>query len=172
MVDILNDQEHKIINALINNTRSTQRDISRSSGLSLGLTNIIIKRLIKKGFLKIKKLNRKKILYHLTPQAMLQKSIRTYNYIERSIKDVMEIKKKIQVSVLKNLNSKHRSVFIVGDNEIAEIAKWALSELKLENIKIYYKKDNHTKQDSFALIINCENKNIKKKNYVNIFEML
>ncbi len=172
-MEILDDREYKIIETLLQNKESTQREISRRAGISLGLTNIIIKKLIKKGFLKIKKINKRKIFYYLTPKALLQRTIRTYNYIEKTIKDVVEIKKRIQIAVMQRVNSNYyKKVFIVGKNEIAEIARWAILELQLENVPVYLEKKSNISSNSFVLIINCEKKSIKKQNYLNIFELL
>jgi len=171
-VDILDEREYKIIDALSQKKLSTQREISHHTGISLGLTNIIIKRLVKKGFLKIKKINKRRIFYYLTPKALLQRSIRTYNYIEKTVRDVIEIKKKIQSAVTKKINSDYKTIFITGKNEIAEIAKWALLELKLDGINIEIEKKKKVLPDDIVLVINCEKESIKKQNYLNIFELL
>lgn len=171
-VDILDEREYKIIDALSQKKLSTQREISHHTGISLGLTNIIIKRLVKKGFLKIKKINKRRIFYYLTPKALLQRSIRTYNYIEKTVKDVIEIKKRIQSAVVQKINSDYKKIFITGKNEIAEIAKWALLELKLDGINIEIEKKKKVLPDDIVLVINCEKESIKKQNYLNIFELL
>lgn len=172
-IEILDEREYKIIDALSQKNLSTQREISHHAGISLGLTNIIIKRLIKKGFLKIKKINKRRIFYYLTPKALLHRSIRTYNYIERTVKDVIAIKKKIQSAVAQKINPDYKTIFIVGENEIAEIARWALLELKLEGINIELeKKKKKVFSDDFVLVINCEKESIKKQNYLNVFELL
>ncbi len=165
ITDILDEKEFKVINTIFQNKINTQRDISKKAGISLGITNLIIKRLIKKGFLKIRRINKRRILYYLTPKALLQRSVRTYNYIERTIKDVIEIKKKIQDMVLHKINNNYDRVDIIGNNEIAEIARWAVNDIGYLN-----KKKNNGNEKT--LFINCENEKIDRDDYLNIFDII
>ena len=93
------ESEFKIIEILDENKNITQRSIAIEAGISLGLTNILIKRMVKKGFIKIKNMNRNRILYNLTPKAIMEITHRTYNYFESTVKNIVEIRKKIQIAV-------------------------------------------------------------------------
>ena len=42
----------------------TQRGLAKTSGLALGLTNLLIKRLVTKGCVKVVNLDRKRLRYH------------------------------------------------------------------------------------------------------------
>ncbi|MBU1076185.1 MAG: winged helix-turn-helix transcriptional regulator [Spirochaetes bacterium] len=166
----LDDSEYKVIDILNEDNRLTQRHIAKKAGISLGLTNIIIRRLVKKGFVKIKNMDKKRILYHLTPKALIEKSYRTYHYFERTVKDIVKIRDKIQSEIMKKYSSDLNSLVILGDNEISEIAIWAAQELKLK----YRIMENGDKQINVegVLVINCERVFINKKNYINVFKML
>lgn len=168
----LKDSEYKIIEILNNNQHVTQRDIALKTGLSLGLTNIMVKRLIKKGFVKIKNMNKRKILYHLTPKAMIEKTQRTYNYFERTMKDVISIKEKIQNAVLSKWNGKYNEIIIVGKDEISEIARWAVETMNGKKIKLSHGNGIEKFKDTEFLVINCEKKVIDQTNYINISEII
>ncbi|MBC7189882.1 winged helix-turn-helix transcriptional regulator, partial [Candidatus Aerophobetes bacterium] len=62
----------------------TQRDLASKLGIALGLTNSYIKRLYKKGYIKIKNLTGKRIIYMLTPKGFTEKARLTLNYMARS----------------------------------------------------------------------------------------
>ena len=68
---------------------STQREVAKELGFSLGKFNYCIKALQQKGFIKIKnfKRNPKKInyLYVLTPQGIAEKTKLTLNFMKRKI---------------------------------------------------------------------------------------
>lgn len=166
----LGESEYKVIEILNENNNLTQRHIAQKAEISLGLTNIIIRKLVKKGFIKIKNMDKKKILYHLTPKALIEKSCRTYHYFERTVKDIIHIRDKIQGEILKKVSSDQKKVIILGDNEISEIAIWATHELKLNYKVIENGKGNINLKN--ALVINCEKELINKANYINIFKML
>ncbi len=47
-----------------------QRELARAVGMSLGMTNALLKRLAAKGFITMKKANSRKIQYVITPEGM------------------------------------------------------------------------------------------------------
>ena len=55
--DTLNEREFELINIVGANLAANQRDLSRYMDLSLGMTNMIIRRLIAKGYIRIRQLN-------------------------------------------------------------------------------------------------------------------
>ncbi len=167
-----NESEFRIIDILDEDKNMTQRSIAGQAGISLGLTNIIIKRLVKKGFIKIRNMNKKRILYHLTPKAIVDKSYRTYSYFERTMKDIVQIREKIQKEIIRKNKLDSRAVVILGNNEISEIAKWAAQEMKLKPVIIKtFTRKNKTDLGK-SLVINCDKNHVKKSNYINVFEIL
>jgi len=79
---------------------STQRELAKELGFSLGKFNYCIKALQQKGFIKIKnfKRNPKKInyLYVLTPQGIAEKTELTLNFMKRKIREYDELKKELK----------------------------------------------------------------------------
>ena len=79
---------------------STQRELAKELGFSLGKFNYCIKALQQKGFIKIKnfKRNPKKInyLYALTPQGIAEKTKLTLNFMKRKIREYDELKKELK----------------------------------------------------------------------------
>lgn len=73
----------------------TQRDIARRTGISLGNVNVLIKRLVVKGLLKVEKLNSRTIRYILTPEGFKEKAKATYKYVIDSYKMIDSISIKI-----------------------------------------------------------------------------
>ena len=59
--DFLNEREFELINILGAELGVNQRDLSKHLDLSLGTTNMLIRRLISKGYIRIKQLNKRKV---------------------------------------------------------------------------------------------------------------
>mgnify|MGYP001092259547 CR=1 FL=1 len=57
----INERELRVIKEVGRDKNLTQRKISHSLGLSLGTTNLILKKLASKGYIKTRQLNRRKI---------------------------------------------------------------------------------------------------------------
>ena len=128
------ENEFQILKNIERNKNATQRDIAKSTGMSLGNVNILIKRLLKKGLLKIEKLNPRTIRYILTPEGMKEKAELTYSYLVISYKYINEINQKIE-TLLTSQNCVGISEFLlVGDHD----EMYHILVNKLNQIKISY----------------------------------
>ena len=66
----------KILEKVDNGMSPSQRDLAGDLNISLGLVNSFIKRLVKKGFVKITTIPKKRIKYILTPRGAAEKTRR------------------------------------------------------------------------------------------------
>ena len=58
--DSLNEREFELINIIGAQLGANQRDLSKQLAISLGMTNLLVRRLIAKGYIRIRQLNQKK----------------------------------------------------------------------------------------------------------------
>jgi DNA-binding MarR family transcriptional regulator len=86
----------KLMESLERNPKQTQRDLAKDLDISLGLVNAFTKRLIKKGYFKIKTIPKNRIKYMLTPEGMYEKTRLTYQYILYSLDFYKETRVKIK----------------------------------------------------------------------------
>jgi len=168
MYSNLADKEVDVIAAIQGDSRITQRQIANAIGISLGLTNILIKNLLAKGLINVRKINRKRVNYILTREGIRAKSRRVYNYFKRTIHAIGELKSKIEKivleQVLKNSSSKKTNINILGTNELADITEIALKDLQHKH-KFSFQRINLSKDivNNAEVVLVCENK------YKNIF---
>ncbi len=84
------DVELQILESIHRNERSLhQRDLARIAGLSLGLTNALLKRLARKGWLSIRKINNRNIHYLATPAGLEMIAQRSYRFLKRTVGNVV-----------------------------------------------------------------------------------
>jgi hypothetical protein len=76
--------------------------------MSLGAINLLLKTLIKKGFVKVEKLTPNSVKYFLTPAGIADKLDRTYSYIVRTYREIDHMRNRI-VTVTNNLASLHQA---------------------------------------------------------------
>ena len=98
-------KEFSILSYIDQNSDATQRELSEHVGVSLGTINFVLKKLIKKGFVKIEKLQPNSIRYFLTPSGIANKLERTYGYIVRTYRELLQYQQQIATAV----NSIHRA---------------------------------------------------------------
>ena len=65
--DITHDHELDVLSQIHHNRKVKQRDIAHAIGMSLGMTNSILKRLATKGFITMRRLNARNVHYLVTP---------------------------------------------------------------------------------------------------------
>lgn len=149
----------------------TQRELAKRTGLSLGAVNVLIKRLINKGLIKIEHINTKSIRYFLTPKGLMEKARLTYQFISISYNHIATIENKIEQFV-KN-KRKSTAVFLYGEKD--ELYEIIIS--KLHSLNEPYKLIDDineavtcNKHDSIIIAWNPEF--CHKEQHTNIFNVL
>ena len=100
----------------------SQRELSRRLNLSLGLVNTFLKRLVTKGYFKVKTMPRNRVKYFLTPKGLARKSRLTVKYLQYSVNFYKEIKT-LLLSKYEAMESKRlESILFFGAGEVAELA--------------------------------------------------
>ncbi len=128
----LDVRELEILEKIEGTGHLTQRDLSREVGIALGLVNHLLKKMVKKGWIKIKNMDAKKIRYLITPEGAKEKSSLLYKRVESTIHFYIEAKRVIKGKVQHLKNEGVENVSIYGINHIAEVLFIVLKELKLE----------------------------------------
>lgn len=94
------NQDHfEILRRIQKKPESTQRELAKGLGFSLGKLNYCLRELKKKGLIKAKnfKKNKNKLnyLYILTPRGISHKTNLTINFMKRKMQEYDELKKEI-----------------------------------------------------------------------------
>ena len=127
--------ELKLINELQKNNEQSQRSISKELNVALGLANSLIKRFVRKGFLKLSEAPMKRYIYYLTPKGLLEKTKLTSEYIKSSLKSFQNIKLEYENEFENISDQKNYKLVLVGVSELTEIAILAAN---ISNLKISY----------------------------------
>jgi len=126
----------KILEQVDNGRTPSQRDLAGELNISLGLVNSFIKRLVKKGFVKIRTIPRNRLKYILTPRGAAEKSRLTYLYIQHSYNFYKEARQKLRNLCLKLENQGINRIVFYGAGDLAEIAYISLQETAIQLIAI------------------------------------
>lgn len=109
----------------------SQRDLSRAINMSLGMTNVLVKRLTLKGLIIMKKVSPRNVTYVLTPDGMNELAKRTYRYLKRTMSQVVIYKEKILSLAQTAHTSGFSSVTLVGESDIAFIIEYAARHFEM-----------------------------------------
>lgn len=136
--DTLNEREFELINIIGADLGSNQRDLSRQLDLSLGLTNMLIKRMIAKGYIRIRQLNKRKVQYILTPKGFSEKMRKSVKYTIKTIHSIGLIKERVKGIVLKLYHQGERNFFVLGKSDFALLIEMSLKDMNLNDYRIAY----------------------------------
>ena len=134
----LSDNERLLLDAVSDESLS-QRKISSVTGLSLGMTNMLLKKLASKGYIKIITLNGRTLRYILTRQGMKEKLRKSYDFLLRSVSEVLAIRGRVGDAAREYAGED--TVFVVlGENELSSMVIEFLNEKRLAFVQV--PKDN------------------------------
>jgi len=102
-----------------------QRDLAAIAGLSLGMTNAILNRLAKKGWITIRKVNNRNIRYAVTPKGMEVLTRKSYQYFKRTIKNVVYYREAIEELVGQAHSDGYGGLVLVGNSDLDFIVEHA-----------------------------------------------
>ncbi len=126
MNEILSENEQLLLNA-VSEENLNQRKISRTTGLSLGMTNLLLKKLASRGYIKVVNLNGRTLRYILTPQGMQEKLRKSYDFVLRSVRQVYTIRERV-LSVVQSVDVENCEFLVLGENELGVLVKEILTE--------------------------------------------
>lgn len=169
----MDDKELKLIVEISRDGNVTQRDLSSRTNLSLGLVNLFLKRLIKRGYVKVTGLNTKKVQYFLTAKGFAEKATKSYLYIFKTIDMVKKIEKVIQSIVLDAYKQGERKFVLLGSGSLADLVDVSVKDMGLEGIFFVWSKNGQSvEKDAFILATDKHFKKLNGNKCVNLAEKL
>jgi DNA-binding MarR family transcriptional regulator len=119
----LSDRELTLLEEIEHDPDVTQASLAIQLGVAVGTVNLLIKRLISKGYVKVKRAQRRKLRYIITPEGLAFRANLAVHYIETSL----HLYRKTRLHVRDLLSQAHQAgydqVTIVGDGDIADICR-------------------------------------------------
>jgi len=150
-MDQLTEKEVLILDQVLRRSKSSQRDLSKKTGISLGLINVILKKLLKTGMIKVSQLNKRKMEYLLTPEGFMEASRKVYRKTAETIRNYRSIESSIS-ELLKKLHASGYDYFSIhGDGELKELLETTFYRC-LEEVPVTLGSDHRT--DPRAVILN------------------
>jgi predicted transcriptional regulator len=131
-----NDITLRILDEISQESSITQRTLSSSLNIALGLVNTYIKRLAKKGHIKIKKGPMNRVKYAVTPKGFAHRVSLTYNYMQSSMNYLKHARQRIDTVYGSMIEAGLKNILIWGDGEVAELAYISLRGLPLKLLGI------------------------------------
>jgi len=112
----------EILTRIEENGRVTQPEIAKHLGISLGLANAFIKRIARKGYIKLTTIPRDRVKYLLTPKGFAEKTNLTVKYLQYSLNFYRRAKDTLSRTYVQMQKEGAKKIVFCGIGEVAEIA--------------------------------------------------
>ncbi|MSO30111.1 MAG: winged helix-turn-helix transcriptional regulator [Acidobacteria bacterium] len=122
----------------------SQRSLSKELGIALGLTNLLVKRLVHKGWVRVIQIKPNRVRYLITPAGIVEKTRMSRAYFDSSVQFYKQTRDRIQqqFSVLSSTwpdtgaTGLPKRIVFYGAGEVAEIGYICLVETDLQLVGV------------------------------------
>jgi DNA-binding MarR family transcriptional regulator len=101
----------------------TQANLAAQLGVAVGTVNWHLKRLVAKGYVKVKRAQRRKLRYIITPEGIAFRARLTINYIETSMRLYRRTRLRVRELLAEVKLAGYDQVCIRGEGDIADICR-------------------------------------------------
>ena len=115
----------------------TQASMATKLGVAVGTVNWHVKRLVAKGYVKVKRAERKKLRYIITPEGITFRARLTVDYVDQSFRLYRRIRNRAREQLKKLREAGYDTVAVIGEGDIADVCRLtcleqgiAITELK------------------------------------------
>lgn len=116
-------REMIILDQIEKDPNVNQATLAAQLGVAIGTVNWHIKRIIDKGYVKVKRAQRKKLKYIITPEGLSHRARLTVDYIENSMRLYRRTRQRVMTALEEVRRAGYDSVQIVGDGDLAEVIR-------------------------------------------------
>ena len=114
----------------------SQRALAQELGVALGLTNLLLRRLARKGWIRIVRVKPNRLLYFITPAGLQEKARMSREYFRRSVTFYAETRDRIRQSFERLSQRDVRRIVFFGGGEVAEVGFVCLGETGLTLVAV------------------------------------
>ena len=125
MVETPNDpvRDLNLLEEIERDPDTTQATLATRLGVAVGTINWHLKRLIAKGYVKVKKAERRKLRYIITPEGLALRARLTVAYVENSMSLYREARAKARAALRAARELGYGAIRIEGDGELADVCR-------------------------------------------------
>ena len=151
------NEEHReltLLENIENDPDVNQSALATHLGVAVGTVNWHLKRLIAKGYVKVKRAERKKLRYIITPEGIALRARLAVDYVERSFSIYRRTRQRVKEHLVKVQQAGYNRVRIIGKGDVVDICKLTCIE---QGVAIVTEKNIPTlKVDGFKVQLQME----------------
>jgi DNA-binding MarR family transcriptional regulator len=135
----LTEQENtralEMLNYIEANPDITQMTLADELGVAVGTINWYLKRLVSKGYVKVKRAQRKKLRYIITPEGLALRARLTVDYIQNSFHLYRLVRGRVLTVIAEARERGYTAVRLEGTGDVAEVCRLTCLEQGLSIVE-------------------------------------
>jgi DNA-binding MarR family transcriptional regulator len=134
----LTDNEFALLESIYRHNEDRpvrQRDLAKVVGISLGMTNVILRKLAQKGWVVIRRINSRNIQYAVTPLGIDQITKKSFLFLKRTVRNVVYYKDLLDGLLAELKESGYRAIELVGKSDFDFIIAFLCQKHNLDFIE-------------------------------------
>jgi DNA-binding MarR family transcriptional regulator len=133
---------HHILSEIAAGRPVSQRSLATGLGIALGMTNLLLRRLVRRGLVRVSRIRPNRVAYFLTPAGMAEKARMSRDIFQKSVRLYASARDRIRASF--DLLSREwpdpaadtKRIVFIGTGEVAEIAYVCLQHTDLRLVGV------------------------------------
>jgi len=117
-----------LLETIEGNPDITQATLATQLGVAVGTVNWHLKRLIAKGYIKVKRAERRKLRYIITPEGLALRARLTVNYVEQQFVLYRRVRSKVKECILNARAQGINRLRLIGEGDVADICRLTCME--------------------------------------------
>ncbi|MBI2091406.1 MAG: winged helix-turn-helix transcriptional regulator [Deltaproteobacteria bacterium] len=161
------NKELLILDRIYLKPEASQRELALSTGISLGQTNITIKKLTFDGFLRQDAVGKRKIKYSLTQRGLAERARLSNEAVLLTIQNYRKIKRAVIALLNKLCSDGYKEFILEGDRrgEMHEVIADVFDDNFREKATLYW---GPQEPKEGQLVLNLDRRFLTEKHYINV----
>ena len=130
------EQDLRILEHIEQNPDITQADLAARLGVAVGSVNWYLKRMINKGYIKVRQMQRRRLRYLITPQGIAEKARLTASFMEVSMRLYRETREAAKQYLAEIGQAGYGEVNVEGDNDLTEVCYLTCLEQDMQVVDV------------------------------------
>lgn len=124
-MDLLPEQDRDlvILEHISRNPDASQATLATQLGVAVGTINWHIKRLIAKGYVKVRRAERRKLRYIITPDGLSMRARLTLDYIQNSFRMYRLVRQRVLDQLVEVQAAGFSRIRVDGEGDVAEVCR-------------------------------------------------
>jgi len=130
-----NNRDLVILEHLAKDPDTTQAGLATQLGVAIGTINWHLKRLIAKGYVKARRVERRKLSYVITPEGISLRAYMTLDYIQNSFRLYHLVRQRMIEQLVVIRQKGYHCVRLEGDGDVADVCRLTCLEQGIEIVE-------------------------------------